>query len=99
LNGDDAAEARAWWNVSRQIKSIHTELRVQSDGSSPAPRYVVGGKFHSNTSCCEVHVEVRAGGAKVGKDLEGPGYPELELPGSLPAVGPEDTIVIDATVR
>ncbi len=99
FNGGDALEAKAWWNLSRQIKSIHTELQVQSDGSSPAPRYVVGGKFHSNTTCGDVHVEVRAGGAKVGKDFVGAGSPELELPGSLPAIGPEDRIVIDATVR
>jgi hypothetical protein len=32
------------------------------------------------------------------KELDG-GTPELDLPGPLPAVGPEDTIVIDVTVR
>jgi hypothetical protein len=96
INWDPPA-AKAWWKMSKQIKSLHTELRVQPDGSTPEPRYVVGGKIYSNTNCL-VRVEVRAKGAKVAKELDG-GTPELDLPGPLPAIGPDDSIVIDATIR
>ncbi len=94
--GAEQSDAKAWWLMSG-VRSLHTELRIDSYPLVPTAKFAVGGTISQNTNCGTVRIEARVGETRISQRSDSSPF-ALQLPGKLPAIGAGDTLVFDVVV-
>nr|WP_239070137.1 caspase family protein [Amycolatopsis sp. SID8362] len=96
FQGEERADAKAWWKL-RGARTLHTEFRIDPYYLVPTIKFRVGGAFYPNASCGPIRVEAGVGTRRVSEVVEA-SSDTLQLPNDLPAIGTNDTFVVDIRV-